>query len=69
MFMLRVQEVALLFGGSTSAQLISQHRERIVSVQNTNNLKGNGFLYSLGGQALIWVIAAIVIVLAARYIF
>jgi len=36
-------------------------------VQNTN-LKGNGFLYSLGGQALIWVIAAIVIVLAA-YIF
>jgi len=67
MFMLGVQEVALLFGGSTSAQLISQHRERIVSVQNTN-LKGNGFLYSLGGQALIWVIAAIVIVLAA-YIF
>jgi hypothetical protein len=32
------------------------------------NLKGNGFLYTLGGQALIWVIAAIVIVLAA-YIF
>jgi hypothetical protein len=41
-----------------------------MSVQNTNPKSDSGFLHSVGGQTLIFVIvAAIIIVAAWRYIF